>query len=83
MQLINPIDQETLKHKFQNAAPFPHFCIDNFLDRDFANEIYDSFPSFQDAQIMGQEFSAVNEKNKVQITDATNTISIRGKLPGM
>ncbi len=50
--------------------PFPHFCIDNILDSSFANEIYDAFPSYQEAQQLGDEFSAVNEKRKIQVTNA-------------
>ncbi len=49
--------------------PFPHFCIDDILDVDFANKIYHAFPSYQDAQKLGNEFAAVNEKRKIQITD--------------
>lgn len=50
--------------------PFPHFCIDQILDVEFANEIYDAFPSYQEARALGLEFTAVNEKRKIQITDA-------------
>jgi Rps23 Pro-64 3,4-dihydroxylase Tpa1-like proline 4-hydroxylase len=50
--------------------PFPHFCIDDLLDEGFANEIYQAFPSYQEALEQGREFSAVNEKRKIQITDA-------------
>jgi len=71
MELINPFDHEALKQKIKAAEPFPHFCLDNFLNEDFANEVYNSFPSFNHAQEIGFEFSAVNEKKKVQITDAS------------
>ena len=70
MVLINPFDHEALKQKIRNAEPFPHFCIDNFLNEEFANEIYYSFPSFQEAKRIGKEFATVNEKSKIQITDA-------------
>lgn len=50
--------------------PFPHFCIDNLLDIDFADEIYQAFPSYQEALHQGREFRAVNEKYKIQITDS-------------
>ncbi len=49
--------------------PFPHFCIDDLLDEDFANEIYQVFPSYQEALGLGREFAAVNEKRKIQITE--------------
>jgi Rps23 Pro-64 3,4-dihydroxylase Tpa1-like proline 4-hydroxylase len=71
LDLINPFDREKFKETFRTTEPFPHFCIDNFLREDFAEEIYRSFPSFHEAQEMGLEFSAVNEKKKVQITDAS------------
>jgi len=70
MELINSFDYEALKQKIRNAKPFPHFCIDNFLNEQFANEIYHSFPSYKDAKTIGMEFGAVNEKLKIQITDA-------------
>jgi Rps23 Pro-64 3,4-dihydroxylase Tpa1-like proline 4-hydroxylase len=71
MELINPFDHEALKQKIQNADPFPHFCIDNFLNEEFANEVYNSFPSFQEAEKIGFQFNAINEKKKIQITDST------------
>lgn len=70
LELINPIDHEELRKKMASIEPFPHFCIDNFLNEDFAEEVYQSFPSFQEAQKLGREFSAVNEKRKIQITDS-------------
>ncbi len=71
MDLINPVDIDALRTKIRDAKPFPHFCIDNFLNVDFANEVNDSFPEYQSAKRLGQEFSAVNEKYKIQITDST------------
>jgi Rps23 Pro-64 3,4-dihydroxylase Tpa1-like proline 4-hydroxylase len=53
------------------SQPFPHFCIDNFLSEDFANEIYQSFPTYQEALKLGHEFAAVNERRKIQITDSS------------
>jgi len=70
MELINPFDHEALKQKIRNAVPFPHFCIDNFLNEEFANEVYSSFPSFNHARTIGTEFATVNEKYKIQITDS-------------
>ncbi len=71
MELINPFDHEALKQKIKTAEPFPHFCIDNFLEETFADEIYNAFPCFDDAQKIGKEFSTVNEQKKIQITDAS------------
>jgi Rps23 Pro-64 3,4-dihydroxylase Tpa1-like proline 4-hydroxylase len=64
------VDIKRLSEKNVNEDPFPHFCLDNFLDVDFANEIHDAFPSFESALEVGRQFAAVNEKYKVQITDA-------------
>jgi Rps23 Pro-64 3,4-dihydroxylase Tpa1-like proline 4-hydroxylase len=71
MELINYFDHNALKEQIQNAKHFPHFCIDNFLDEDFANAIAESFPSYQEAQKLGREFSAVNEKKKIQVSDSS------------
>lgn len=68
--LLNEIDFDALKQKMLQAPGFPHFCVDNFLNESFANEIHDSFPVYQEAEKMGKTFSAVNEKRKVQITDS-------------
>jgi len=68
--LINPINIKDLKEQLATVEPFPYFCIDNYLNEDFAEEIYQSFPSFQEAQQLGKEFSAINEKRKVQVTDS-------------
>ena len=69
--LLNKIDFDLLKHQMANAPAFPHYHINNFLDESFANEIHDSFPSYEEARKIGHEFSAVNEKRKTQITDST------------
>jgi Rps23 Pro-64 3,4-dihydroxylase Tpa1-like proline 4-hydroxylase len=69
--VIRPVDAEELRRRIRSATPFPHFMIDNFLDGDFARQVHDSFPAYDDARKMGQAFSTVNEKKKVQVTDAT------------
>ena len=68
--VINPIDKESLRNEFQNAQPFPFFCIDNFLDEEFATQVLESFPSYVRARQVGKEFKGVNEKGKVQVTDS-------------
>lgn len=70
LPFLNDIDFEALKAKCQNAPSFPHFCLDNFLEESFANEVHNSFPSYQEAERLGKSFSAVNEKKKIQITDS-------------
>lgn len=67
---INPIDFDALKRQMREAPAFPHFCIDNFLDASFAEAVRDAFPSYDEAGRLGHTFDAVNEKRKIQITDA-------------
>lgn len=40
---INNID--ILKEKYSNALPFEHINIENFLQKDYVEEIYESFPT--------------------------------------
>ncbi len=80
LELINPFDKEEFKKNFLSAEPFPHFCIDNFLNEDFANEVYESFPTYQEAQTMGREFKAVNERKKIQIPDTSKFAPAMKKL---
>ncbi len=68
--MINPIDREAFRSAVRVAEPFPFFCLDNFLDRDFAMEVEAAFPSFEQALGLGKEFDAVNEKGKIQIPDS-------------
>jgi Rps23 Pro-64 3,4-dihydroxylase Tpa1-like proline 4-hydroxylase len=69
--ILRDLDINQLAHEFQNQKPFPSICIDNFLNIDFANEVADAFPSFEEAQKMGRGFNAVNERGKYQITDSS------------
>jgi 2OG-Fe(II) oxygenase superfamily len=68
---INPIDRDALRDRVRKADPFPHFKIDNFLDEEFADSVLASFPSFDEAVKVGRTFEAVNERRKVQVTDAS------------
>ena len=68
--LLNDIDFEALGVGMRQAPGFPHFCIDDFLDEVFADEVHDAFPAYAHAEQMGKSFAAVNEKRKTQITDA-------------
>lgn len=69
MSVINSQDWQALKEQFLNASPFPSICIDNFLNHDFALKLSKSYPEFSNAKQLGYEFSTVNEKGKVQITE--------------
>src|SRR4051812_17367433 len=68
---INKIDREALRERVRQSEPFPHFCIDDFLEEAFADRVLHSFPSFEEAARIGRMFSAVNEKKKIQVTDST------------
>ena len=68
--IINPIDRDALRNQVAQSTPVPNFKIDNFLDEEFANRVLAAFPSFDDALKLGKSFSAVNERNKVQVTDS-------------
>lgn len=67
---IRPIDPDALRASVRAATPFPNFCIDNFLDDEFADRVLDAFPSYEEALKVGTSFAAVNEKKKVQVTDS-------------
>jgi Rps23 Pro-64 3,4-dihydroxylase Tpa1-like proline 4-hydroxylase len=69
--MIKPIDRDALRRQVREAAPFPHFCIDGFLDEEFADRVLEAFPSYEEALKMGQGFRAVNERGKVQVTDSS------------
>lgn len=71
MTFANAIHLDKVSKNNVIHSPFPHFCLDDILDAQFAEDIYQSFPSYHEAQKVGFEFSAVNEKRKIQITDAT------------
>jgi hypothetical protein len=69
---INAIDRDSLRERVRTSQPVPNFCIDNFLDEAFANEVLAAYPTFEEATKAGRMFSAVNEKRKVQVTDASS-----------
>ncbi|CAN5833075.1 hypothetical protein BH23PLA1_BH23PLA1_10140 [soil metagenome] len=68
--LIHPIHRDQIRQRVQEATPFPHFCIDGFLDEAFAEQVLAAFPSFGDARKQGLSFDAVNERGKIQLTDS-------------
>lgn len=68
--MIRDLDVEALKATFRNAQPFPFVAIDNFLEPEAALEVARSYPSYAQAARQGDQFKALNEKQKVQIVDA-------------
>lgn len=68
--VIRPIDREALRGRVRSAVPFPNVVIDDFLDPAFARAVVGAFPSFDDAVAVGRGFRSINERHKVQVTDA-------------
>lgn len=71
MSVIRPLDVPELRRQFDTAEPFRHLCIDGFLEPEFAREVAAAYPSFEDALARGFSFDFVNERKKVQVTDAS------------
>ena len=69
--LIKPIDRDALRDRVRASTPVPNFCIDDFLDRSFAESVLSAYPSYEEALKLGRSFAAVNEKGKVQVTDSS------------
>ena len=70
MDVFNHIDREALRAKVRSASPFPHFCVDDFLAEDSAEQVCEAFPPFEVATKLGRTCSSVNEKRKIQIVDS-------------
>lgn len=68
---MHPLAQASLAQQMHDAPAFPHFCIDDFLETEFADEVHDAFPTYRQAERLGDAFNALNERKKIQITDAT------------
>jgi hypothetical protein len=69
--VIQPYDRDALKAEFDAARPFRHIVVESFLDPAFAREAAAAFPSFEEAGAMGFGFDFVNERRKIQISDAS------------
>jgi hypothetical protein len=69
--MLRPFDREQLRVAFADAKPFPYVKIDNFLDPTKAELIAAAYPSFEAATGQGQMFTTVNERKKIQISDAS------------
>ncbi len=68
---LNRYDRDALKREFQSAVPFRHLVIESFLEPGFAAEAAAAFPTFEAARAQGFEFNAVNERRKIQLSDAS------------
>ena len=68
--MLLPLDREALRNQYKNATPFPFVRMENFLNSAFATQVAAAYPSFDDATGKGRTFQTVNERKKVQITNA-------------
>lgn len=68
--LIRGFDRKLLRQQYTEATPFPFVKIDDFLEPKFAAEIAAAYPTFDQATTLGRSFKSVNERKKIQITDA-------------
>ncbi|MFT3922509.1 MAG: 2OG-Fe(II) oxygenase [Myxococcales bacterium] len=69
MELL-PLDVDRLRAEFNAARPFRWIRLSPFLRDDFVREVARAYPTFDDSRAQGREFSGVNERRKVQITDS-------------
>jgi hypothetical protein len=69
--MLQTLDREKLRREFAAAKPFPYVKIDNFIDPAKAEAIAAAYPEFETAAGVGRAFSTVNERKKVQISDAS------------
>ncbi len=67
---INAVNREELRQRVASAEPFPFLLIDDFLRKDFAEEIHRAFPSYSEVAAVGKTNRTVNEKGKFQVTDS-------------
>lgn len=69
-EYLNPLDVDEIARSFREAHPFPHFVVDDLFKADFLERLIAAYPSYAQAQALGREFGAANERVKVQITDS-------------
>src|SRR5690242_5143626 len=67
--VLRPLDRDAVRAEYRSAKPFPFFKIDDFLEPDFLAQVVAAYPTYESARGMGREFSAVNERLKIQVTD--------------
>jgi hypothetical protein len=68
--MIKPLDRDGLRRAARAAHPFPFISIDSFLEDAAAERVLAAYPSYEAALKVGRSFAAVNERGKVQLTDA-------------
>lgn len=58
-RLTDPVHIRELSSTFRNAPSFPHICIDDFLESDFAENLHNSFPPISQ---MHKHYKGLNER---------------------
>jgi 2OG-Fe(II) oxygenase superfamily len=71
-RVIRPFDRDAIRAQYRSAKPFPFFKIDDFIDESLLDKAVAAYPTYDEARGLGREFSAVNEKLKIQVTDSAN-----------
>lgn len=56
---LNKFDRNKLREAFENAKPYRHLVIDNFLKPEFADGLYEHFPSKE--EMKGRHYKGYNE----------------------
>lgn len=58
-RVYEPENIAAFKKSFETAKPYKHLVIENFLNADFANSLYENFPGFD---LMSRNYKGLNEK---------------------
>jgi Rps23 Pro-64 3,4-dihydroxylase Tpa1-like proline 4-hydroxylase len=58
-KIFEPERIEVLHQEFENALPYKHVVIENFLEDSFAESLYKNFPGFD---LMSRNYRGLNEK---------------------
>lgn len=64
------LDREALRRDFDLPHPFRFLAVDGLLDEAFARAVSDALPGLADARRQGMAFDRLNERGKVQVSDA-------------
>ncbi|HDL42106.1 MAG TPA: 2OG-Fe(II) oxygenase, partial [Actinobacteria bacterium] len=71
--LLSPLNVDLPAKRYRDAKPVHFFCIENFLERSFAEEVSAVCPDYHEAVALGgRQFNALNEDVKVQLTDVSH-----------
>ncbi len=60
-ETVNTLHEKEIIKKYNNAQPFPHLIIENFLNNEIANRISHLFPNYDEQYLHGYS-NAIEEK---------------------